>query len=276
MSSNQCDRDGSRSLLLVDAHAHLDDSSLASFSDVLALSDVDLVVISNSVDSLSSTRNLELAKRSDRIIPFVGIHPGIFRENADDTNLRKPAIEPMIEEVRNLAYAALGIGEIGIDPKYGSVEKQEQLFLSMLSLCEKTTLPITIHSRDSVSKILQILPTFDLKGKVLFHWFAGSESELAAINDRGIFVSYGPAILVSKRLCTLVEKTPLDLILSETDSPTPFSLLNHATSTPFLIASAAFKISLIKEMKLDSLEEFICENTMRYLGTQNSLRVKSK
>ncbi len=123
-------------------------------------------------------------------------------------------------------------------------------------------------------KILQILTTFSLKGSVLFHWFAGSESELKQIKDRGYYVSYGPSILYSKRMGMLVEKSARDRILPETDSPTPFSSLTQGISTPFLISSVAFKIGLITKVNFDQVKEMLYENVLRYLGTQNSLRVK--
>jgi TatD DNase family protein len=259
--------------LLVDAHAHLDDVRLLPFIESIENPELGVLVISNSVDYNSSIKNLNLGKNSGKIIPFVGIHPEIFSHRSGKLIPTSGDLQKMTEEIEKIIPRSSGVGEIGIDPKYGSVKEQEFLFSLMLSLCENTVLPIAVHSRDSVSSILQILSTFNLKSPVLFHWFAGSDSELIQVIDRGIFVSYGPSIIVSKRLRTLVEKSEIDLILPETDSPTPFASLNHSFSSPILIASVIFKIGLIRKIQFDEAKEIFRENVTRYLGTQNSLRV---
>jgi len=258
--------------LLVDAHAHLDDPVLLGFARKITFPQVELTVITNSVDVESSERNIELGKSSPKIIPFVGIHPEIFR-GEDKLRLN---IEMMIQTVSSLASASKGIGEIGMDPKYGHIESQEPIFLSMLSLAERTGLPVSIHSRDSVPRIIEILSTFNLKGSILFHWFAGSDSELVGLRDRGIFISYGPAILFSKRMGKLVEESENELIISETDSPTAYSSLGLDKSSPFLIATTVFKLSLIKKKPFPEMEQILWENVSKYLRTQTSLRVKEK
>lgn len=262
--------------MLVDAHAHLNEPSLSNFLGELNDSAPSIVtIISNSVDSKSSIQNVELAKRTKNIVAFVGIHPEIFR-NPDFSSRDSNAIDLEIDAVRNLLPSSSGIGEIGIDPKYGSVDRQERLFSSMLAICEKTRLPVSIHSRNAVQKILEVMTSFELKGAVLFHWFAGTEQELTEIAGRGFFVSYGPAILTSKRMSRLVEKTSLDRILAETDSPTPYSFVNSSISTPFLIASTIFKIGLIRDLQFQEINQILNDNVFTYLGTQTSLRVRSK
>jgi TatD DNase family protein len=258
--------------MLVDAHAHLDELSLSNFATGLIDSDLSIQIISNSVDLGSSIRNVQLAAKSQKIIPFVGIHPDIFQKSGADFDL-----EQAVEKLRDLSEYSSGIGEIGLDPKYGFLEKQEQLFLSMLEISEATGLPTTIHSRDSVSKILEILSSFNLKGSILFHWFAGQENELNKLEQKGLFVSYGPSVIFSKRMKTLLEKSNMDLILPETDSPTAFTFFNQLSiSTPLLIGSVVFGISLAKKIRFAELCSTLCANVQSYLRTQTSLRVKSK
>ncbi len=262
--------------MLVDAHAHLDEAGLQGFVSVLADPGPEIVVISNSVNLESSRKNLELSRRIKKIIPFVGIHPDVFRPSSDQKNPTFDSLQEMLDGIQRIADQSLGIGEIGLDPKYGSEKEQEKLFQAMLAIGEKTGLASSIHNRNTASKILDILSTFSLKGSVLFHWFAGTDQELMKINDRGMFVSFGPSILSSKRMQRLVEKTPIEYLLSETDSPTPFNSLNQSISTPFLIASVVFDIGLIKKISFHDLAEKINDNLLRYLGTQTSLRVKGK
>jgi TatD DNase family protein len=262
--------------LLVDAHAHLDERGLEDFVTVLSGSGPEFSVVSNSVNLESSKRNLELSELSRKIIPFVGIHPDLFKPDGNKKEVTPNLLDPMVVGIQDAARHSCGIGEIGLDPKYGSDKEQEKLFQEMLVISEKTGLPSSIHNRNSVSRILEIISTFALQGSVLLHWFAGTDQELAEIGDKGMFISYGPSILTSKRMQGLVEKTPLDLLLPETDSPTPFASLNNSLSTPFLIASVVFKMGLIKKIPFRDLLEKIEGNLWKYLGTQNSLRVKTK
>jgi TatD DNase family protein len=262
--------------MLTDAHVHMNEATLSNFVDQVVDSGICQVAsISNSVDFSSSAQNIELGKRTKAIVPFVGIHPEFFRNLAHGRSDGKE-LEQEIDNVRELSNFSSGIGEIGIDPKYGSVEKQGQLFSSMLALCEESQLPVSIHSRDAVKTILEIMSSFQLKGSVLFHWFAGTEQELNVVSDRGYFVSFGPAILTSKRMGRLVEQTRIDLILAETDSPTPYSFTNSSISTPLLIASTIFKIGLIRKLSFAEMNRTLNENVFKYLGTQTSLRVRPK
>jgi TatD DNase family protein len=254
---------------MVDAHAHLDEDALAGFVDTLSQTDTQITVISNSVNPESSRRNIELGKACDKILPFVGMHPDYFQQNPES----KGHLQETIEGISKLSGQSRGIGEIGLDPKYESFPEQEKLFREMLSLAEKTRLPSSIHNRNSVARILEILLTFSLKGSVLLHWFAGSEQELSQILDQGYFVSYGPSILASKRMRSLVEKTEINFLLPETDAPTPYRSLNRSISTPFLIASVVFEMSLIKNIPFPEMREKLQKNLERYLGTQTSLRV---
>jgi TatD DNase family protein len=250
--------------LFVDAHAHLNEKSLSNFVAMMGRSDLGLKVISNSVDFESSVRNIDLSKKFDNIIPFIGIHPEIFSRNGE-LRITRQSVESMIQSLKTLIPLCSGIGEIGLDPKYGRDGEQEYLLNLMLGISEETGLPISIHNRDSVSRVLDFLSTFNLKGGILLHWFAGSDEELARIQDRGSYISFGPSLLFSKRLGRILEKSDLDLVLSETDSPTSFASINDGRSTPILVPSVVFKMSLISNMGFESLIDRLELNNHRYL-----------
>ena len=144
-----------------------------------------LSIVSNSVDVESSVRNLEISRKFLSVIPFVGIHPEIFRTSR--TELSRDELDRMVEQASKLFSFAKGIGEIGIDPGYGRTEDQMYLFDRILTVAEKTRLPMSLHTRDATSNVLEILSTRHLKSKMLFHWFSGNETELRRIHDAGIY-----------------------------------------------------------------------------------------
>lgn len=254
--------------MIVDAHVHLDHEALENFVEMMIKNDDRFAYFSNSVDYQSSLRNISLSERKSSVKPFVGIHPEIFYK-PHSSDLTHSKLDSMIEDVGKLFPKAAGIGEIGLDKKYGQMDGQRYLLTSMLKLVESSRLPVTFHCRDSISEILDLLSSYRIRGNVLFHWFAGSESELRNVHDKGIYTSFGPSLIFSKRISALVGTCDLNLILAETDSPTKFSSLLEGISTPFLVTSVLFKMSLIRKVTFDEMVEIAEKNSIAYLGTQD-------
>jgi TatD DNase family protein len=226
-----------------------------------------LRVISNSTNLESSKRNLELGRKTSSIIPFVGIHPEIFR--SEPGVFHRSDLDSMVLELEGLLRSAKGVGEIGLDSSYGHFEDQKYLLEKILCICENSNLPITFHCRETVAKILDVVSTCKVDSKLLFHWFSGSEDELRKLIDIGAYVSFGPSILFSKRMACLVQSSDVDLIVAETDSPTFFRSISDAVSTPLLTPSVVFKMGLILNMAFDKVAEKLETNTNEYLSTQH-------
>lgn len=254
--------------MFVDAHVHLDHEALHNFSNMIIKCESSFSFFTNSVDYQSSLVNIDLSKRNRSIKPFVGIHPEVFSKSVSAAMARSE-LDRMIEKVAALFPAASGIGEIGLDDKYGSSEEQKYLLSSLLKLAESTNLPISFHCRDSIRRILDVISSYRIRGNILFHWFAGSESELSEVHDRGIYTSFGPSIIFSKRMSALVGASSQNLILAETDSPTSYRSLLERTSTPFLVTSVIFKMCLTRKISFDSMAETVASNSIAYLGTQD-------
>lgn len=262
--------------MLSDSHAHLDSASLLSFVQSLenmyggrtAGAVSPFRIISNSTDLESSKKNLELGRRLPKsIVPFVGIHP----ESVSHQQKRfssEESVVVLIGEVQDLSRDAAGIGEIGIDPKYGSEEVQAALFESQIGICEgDRSLPVSIHSRGSVQRIEGILSTYHLSNRIMFHWFNGSEEELSDLQDRGYYVSFGPALIFSKRLQGLYLSAHEEYVLAETDSPLFLSSLPLKSNvSPFAVASVIFKMSRLKGRSFPDTMEQIHQNMEAFVS----------
>jgi TatD DNase family protein len=256
-------------LKIVDAHTHLDEEALVPFREHLRGLEDRFVIVSNSVDYASSLRNLDLSSAHGFLKAFVGIHPQIFASK-ENNSLEKSTLEGETSNVSALLPRASGIGEIGLDPKFGAMELQEGLFNRFLVLAEKTNLPISVHSRESVQKIMDMMSTTRIRGNVLFHWFVGTESELRELNARGFYVSFGPSILFSKRLSSLFSLSDPRYVLPETDSPTRFEAIAGSNpGTPFLVSSVIFKMALLCGKSFEGMLQITNENLARYLSTQH-------
>lgn len=223
-------------------------------------------MITNSVDLESSLRNIELGKQNDSIIPFVGIHPEIFKR-PENERIQHAELDIMNQNLSSLLDSAKGVGEIGLDPSYGQLENQKYLLSNILSIAERHTLPLAFHCRETAADILNVLDSYRLHSNLLFHWFSGSEAELRKLHDRSIYTSYGPSIIFSKRMAGLVQFSNPDFILAETDSPTPFRSIHNGHSTPLFVNSVVFKMGLVLNKSFERVCEMVETNVGKYLST---------
>jgi TatD DNase family protein len=271
--------------MVTDCHAHLDDPLMGGFLESLRnlqyvlpnVRNQGFRIITNSTDIRSSKRNLEIAAQHQSVvIPFVGIHPQAVTAFASSKTIGEH-FNDHLDQLVHLIGKAMGIGEIGLDPKYGFDDLQLQIFQKQLGISESVPIaPICIHSRDCVAKVLELLPSFRLSKRILFHWFAGTESELARLQSRGYFVSFGPSIIFSKRIQTLAKLANPELILAETDSPLLFSSLQTKEPlSPFAVCSVLFKLAEVKGANYENMLAEIEENSNKYLQAQSSLRLNN-
>ena len=246
---------------IIDSHIHFygnDFYSNSYFINSLKFSNIK--IISVSTNNQSSIDNINLAKKYDFMIPFIGIHPQFYHENIENFEL-------ILSKNKKQFY---GFGEIGLDRSYcdtlSKYTDQKQLFRRMLEYAEKQCLPVSIHSRNSLSDVLEIVKEYDIKN-VLFHWFDGDVNQIKQIIDNNYYVSFGPVLLYSKRIIKTIDHIPLDLILVETDGPLNYSnCFKSVLSSPFLLPSIIFRLSYIKHKSFHIVCEKIFSNTIKYVN----------
>jgi TatD DNase family protein len=211
------------------------------------------------MDYTSSKKTLELGKKSEYILPFIGMHP---EKAQNDTE----SIFKLIDENNGKIS---GIGEIGLDSTYTNsdeeFQKQEEVFKTQLSYAEKFGKPVSIHSRKTLDQILEILPSYKIPS-VLLHWFDGSKKQLQKAMDLQCYVSFGPVMVYSQDKQVLLSKANKDRILVETDGPVRFSrCFENKTAQIDFIPSIVFCASKVLHMNYDELCNVIEQNSQRYL-----------
>ena len=246
---------------LYDAHIHLSDTEYEN--DIpLILNSMKKLCIKTccvSMDYTSSKKTLELGKKSEYVLPFIGIHP---EKAQNDTE----SIFKLIDENNGKIS---GIGEIGLDSTYTNsdeeFQKQEEVFKTQLSYAEKFGKPVSIHSRKTLDQILEILPSYKIPS-VLLHWFDGSKKQLQKAMDLQCYVSFGPVMVYSQDKQVLLSKANKDRILVETDGPVRFSrCFENKTAQIDFIPSIVFCASKVLHMNYDELCNVIEQNSQRYL-----------
>jgi len=245
-----------------DSHIHLSDPAYESDMNYI-IKEMEYLKIKACCVSMNvenSLQTLKLAKKSNLVLPFIGIHP----ECANDE------LEKMINLIEENHLTISGIGEIGLDPTYSNymedVKKQNNIFETLLSLAEKFNKPVSIHTRKSLNDVFQIMTSYNTK-HALLHWFDGSKKQLQKAMDMGFFVSYGPVMVYANDKQTLLSKTDESKILVETDGPVRFSRCFEMKSGQItFIPSVIFSASKILGKTFDEMALLLEKNSNSFLG----------
>jgi TatD DNase family protein len=251
--------------LLFDAHIHLTDKEYSGYIKhiVTSLRAMEIVAFSVTMDLETTLRGFQFFNQAQDVIKqFVGIHPEAAAK--EDVEKFKDAFQSNIGSID-------GIGEIGLDGTYIergiSYERQKEVFNVMLQLAESAGKPVSIHSRKALDEILEILPSYRLKG-VLLHWFTGSKKQLRISMDRGLYVSYGPTLVYSDDKKVLLKHTDIERFLVETDGPVRYSKCFEnlpAISTSFLV-SVISSSARVLDMTFEDAAKLLEKNSQKYLG----------
>lgn len=119
----------------------------------------------------------------------------------------------------------VAVGEIGLDFFAPGLDpdRQATFFRTQLQLARKHGLPVIMHVRRSVDKVLkhlrQVAPGERWHG--IAHAFNGSEQQAQACIDLGLKLGFGGAVTFERalQLRRLARALPLEAIVMETDAP---------------------------------------------------------
>ena len=145
-----------------------------------------------------------------QIRPALGLHPLMAEYHGGERKKFKQTFS-------KTSY----IGEIGLDfSKVGRDTKDIQIKSLRFVFKQIQDRPrfVSLHSRGAESKVLELLEEFSIQGAV-FHWYSGSLTVLDQIVQSGHYFSINPAMIRSKKGRNIINRIPLDRILTESDGP---------------------------------------------------------
>ncbi|HXG55291.1 MAG TPA: TatD family hydrolase [Vicinamibacterales bacterium] len=146
-----------------------------------------------------------------------GIHPHHAGTFAGDASRAIDVVRRAID-----ASGACAIGEIGLDYHYDVAPRdvQQEIFRAQIRLARERDLPIIIHTREAASDTFRILRE-EAATRGVFHCFTGDNLMAAEALDLGFHLSFAGIVTFPKAgdLRDVARTTPLDRLLSETDSP---------------------------------------------------------
>ena len=243
--------------MFIDAHTHLDEyieyeNGMKLQLDALEeINSNKILSFANSMDVPSYIKTLELAKKSDFIVPSFGIHP------------RKAHIYlERLDELEEYIYQCKMIGETGLDffwAKKETFPSQVPVFEYFLHNAKGQDKIINIHTKGAEGEIINLLDKHKAK-RVIIHWYSGPIWELKELIKRGCYFTLGVQAKYSDIIKDIAREIPKDRLLLETDNPSGEEWLSKIIGMPLLIKDVYEEIAKLKKMSQQELEITAYEN----------------
>lgn len=267
---------------MIDVHCHLNLHAFDQDWDAVATRAFEngvTKIINTGTSIPSSRRAVELAQKFPKMYAIVGVHP--HHADKSDVEFEGEIHKDWLAQLENIAKneKVIGIGEIGLDyysyKSNGIVDKklQEEAFVAQIELAHKLKLPLQIHNRHAGKDIIKILKQH--KSKLLeipgmFHCMSGDLEFLEDVLGLGFYVGFDGNITYkgispgeTVELLELVKNTPIDRIVTETDSPflTPVPHRGSRNEPSHVIIVGKF-IAQLKGITFESVVEQTSKNAV--------------
>ena len=267
---------------MIDVHCHLNFHSFENdYDEVIkrALESGVTKIINVGTKLDSSEWAVNLAHQYKNLYAIVGVHP----HHADKLELAPDWLEKLETIARK--EKVIGIGEIGLDyfsyQSNGIVDPklQKEIFVSQIELAHKLNLPLQIHNRHAGEDVIAILKErkhlLNQSVPGMFHCFAGTKEVLKDALDLGFYIGFdgnitykGLAPGETVTLSDLAVYTPLDRIVTETDSPylTPIPHRGKRNEPSYVILVGQF-IAQLKGISFEQVVEQTTKNVYTIFST---------
>ena len=250
--------------------------------------DNDTVVINVGTQLDTSRAAVELAEKYEEgVYAIIGLHPVHTSASYHDEKelgeggkeftsrgevFDKEAYRELLKNPK-----VLGIGECGLDYyrlDADSIEKQKKAFIEQIELSNEFNKPLMLHIRnnpkdnthDAYADALDLLKKYaKVKGDV--HFFAGNLAVAQSFVDFGFTISFTGVLTFTHDYDEVVKNIPLDMIMTETDSPyiTPVPHRGKRNE-PLHVQEVVKAIARIKNLPEDEVAAQILSNAKRVFG----------
>jgi TatD DNase family protein len=246
--------------MLVDSHCHLDFPDLSRrLPEVLERMQQNSVgcAVCIGVNLEDFPRVLALAEAHQNVYATVGVHPEYTdAEEPSEAGLVALAGHPKV----------IAIGETGLDYYWhkDSPEWQRDRFRRHIRAAIAIGKPLVVHMRDSAEDTLKILKEEGAQavGGVM-HCFTETWEIARQALDLGFFISFSGIVTFKNALAIkeVAQKTPLERILVETDSPylapVPF---RGKPNEPAFVRHVAEEVSRLRSLTLEQVADATTAN----------------
>ncbi|HIU37488.1 MAG TPA: TatD family hydrolase [Candidatus Aphodousia faecigallinarum] len=250
--------------MLIDTHNHVGLAALDESLDLLSEKAVQAGVIAGIITAGTVEDFEKVSETAERLqwAYCVGLHPLYVRKDWQaDLEVLEDFLASHINDPR-----LVGIGEIGLDFYVEDLDRdlQERVLEKELELAAKFQLPVSLHSRRSLYRVMAALKKYPSVGGVL-HAFSGSLEEMRQAVQRGLYLGFGGAMSYegSKRVRQAAAVAPLSSIVLETDAPDmpPKFSMTHRSS-PLDLPSYLDILTAIRAEERSLLEDALFHNSL--------------
>jgi TatD DNase family protein len=252
---------------LIDTHCHLyGETFTADIAQVIERAETEGVerFYLPAIDSETHQSMLDLETRfPGKCIAMMGLHPCSVKENY------KEELAIIKEWLEKRPFPA--IGEIGIDYYWDrSFDAQQvEAFHTQIEWALHYSLPIVIHSRESMDDCIRIVKEHQ-NGQLggIFHCFTGTAEQARQVIDAGFYLGIGGVLTYKKStLPEALQDIPLENMVLETDAPylppVPFrGKRNESSYLKYVVE----KLAEIKGVSREVVAEITTANAQKIFG----------
>jgi len=259
--------------ILVDSHAHLDDSEFDSDREAVIdrarAAGVRYILVAGGgrgADGLATA--IAVAEGHESMYSSVGVHP---HDASHFTTSHGESILQLAQRPKVVA-----VGEIGLDYYYDHSprEVQRRVLIQQMELARELRLPIIVHCSDAWPDLREIAATHwkaaGLGG--ILHCFTGNLEDARTFLDWGFLISFAGNLTFKKadNLREVARMIPLDRLLSETDSPylapVPY---RGKRNEPAYVRSVTQELARLRELTEGELARQVLTNFEKFLRISN-------
>src|SRR5690554_1558389 len=249
--------------MIIETHCHLDYLKSLPLEEILQRSQEagvqKFITIGVDPENLDSAMNL--ADSYDSIYFTQGIHPH------DAKNYTEVERNKIITRAGHPKM--VDVGEIGLDYHYNNSPQdvQRKVFEEQLQIAIDHDLPIVVHTRDADEDTRAILKNFSsaLQRKGVIHSFTSGIKLAEWCLSENFYLGFNGIITFknARNVQEVVEITPLDKILLETDSPflTPVPHRGKENA-PYYLPFIVEKVAELKEVSKEEVLAIALKNSL--------------
>jgi TatD DNase family protein len=253
--------------MLVDSHAHLDDSRFDKDREQLINNfekDELSFVLHAAYDLQSSLKAVSASEKYEKIYASVGYHPHDVKDMTAES----------LEIIKSLAKKdkVVAIGEIGLDYYYDNSPRDIQRFWfrEQVKLARELDMPYIVHDRDAHGDVFAIVKEEKYSNtRGIMHCYSGNVELAKEYVKLGFLISLaGPITFAnSKKTKEVAKEIPLEYLLVETDCPylTPIPFRGKRNQ-PAYVRYVAEEIANIKGVAFEEVAEKTTSNFKKIFG----------
>jgi len=275
----------------IDIHAHTNFQAFEEDRDqvIRCALDNDTWILNIGTQYDTSKKAVEMTNEYEGVYACIGLHPihtgksyhdheELGEDGKEFTSRGEIFDKEKYKELTKLGKV-VGIGECGLDYYHmdeESIEKQKVAFIAQIELANELNLPLMLHirnnpndkSRNAYFDVYELLKKYS-KVQGVSHFFAGGVEDMKRFVELGVYISFAGPITYkpNKAICdyeSVIKETPLNMILTDTDSPYVAPVPHRGTrNEPLYVREIVKKIAEIKGLSEENVAKAVIDNAKR-------------